>query len=359
MNNKLIRNFSIAGFILIVLAVIIIPKLKSDKVEEGPAATGGRRGGIVPVTIKVMTPKSFTNTINITGSILSNEEVELRPEVSGKITSILFKEGMKVTKGDLLVKVNDADLQAQLQKAEIKQQLAQDKEFRQKTLLSKNGISQETYDIALNDLNSAKADVNNIKALIQKTEIHAPFNGTIGLRYVSEGSYVTTSTKIATLQNLNPVKIDFSIPQRFAGSITVGNPIVITTPGGKQYNAKIYAIEPKIDPATRALLVRGISPNDKGELIPGASINVKLSLDDIKNALTVPTQALALDITGERVFVYKKGTAVPVLVQSGVRTEEEVQIVSGLKVGDSVITSGIMQIRPRAKVRIMNQQKEK
>ena len=355
MNSKSVKNISIAGFVLVVLGLLIVPRFCSKK-EVGAEETGARRGGgaVIAVNVQIAKPSSFENTLQISGSVISNEEVELRMETSGKIIAINFKEGGKVNKGDLLVKVNDADLQAQLQKAEIRKKLAEDKEYRQKTLLEKKGISQETYDVALNDLNSAKADIENLKALIAKTEIHAPFNGTIGLRYVSEGSYVSSSTRIATLQNINPVKINFSIPQRYATEVSVGNPISIKSSSGKAYQAKIYAIEPKIDPATRALQVRAICPNERGELIPGSYLGITLALNDVKNAITIPTQALALDISGERVFLYKNGSAVPQKVESGIRTEDEVQIVNGIMPGDTIITTGVMQLRPRAKVRIMN-----
>lgn len=360
MNSKSIKKISIAGFVLVVLGLLIAPKFCSKK-EIGAAETGaGPRGGgaMIAVNVQIAKPSSFENKLQISGSVISNEEVELRMETSGKITAINFKEGAKVNKGDLLVKVNDADIQAQLQKAEIRKKLAEDKEYRQRTLLEKKGISQETYDVVLNDLNSAKADIENLKAQIAKTEIRAPFNGTVGLRYVSEGSYVSSSTRIATLQNINPAKIDFSVPQRYASIISIGNIVSLKSPSGKMYQAKIYAIEPKIDPATRALQVRAIFPNDRGELIPGSYVNITLALNDVKNAITIPTQALALDISGELVFIYKNGLAVPRKVESGIRTEEEVQIVDGITAGDTIITTGVMQLRPRAKVKIMSEGKK-
>jgi membrane fusion protein, multidrug efflux system len=351
MNSKLAKRISIAGFIVVILGLIIIPRLSSKKNNSGPDVSE-RGGGVMAVTIKIAKPTTFQNKLQVSGSVISNEEVDLHAELSGKIISIGFKEGGKVNKGDLLVKVNDADLQAQLLKTEVKKKLAEDKEYRQRTLLAKNGISQETYDAVLNDLNSAKADIDNIKAQIAKTEIHAPFNGTIGLRYVSEGAYVTTSTRIATLQNINPVKIDFSIPQRYAQSITIGNVVTVKSPSGRDYNAKVYALEPKIDPATRMLQVRAICSNERGELMPGSYATVNIILNDVKNAFTIPTQALSLDISGQSVFLYKNGIVVPKKVESGIRSLDEVQILNGIAEGDSIITSGIMQLRPKAKVKI-------
>ncbi|MCX7874927.1 MAG: efflux RND transporter periplasmic adaptor subunit [Melioribacteraceae bacterium] len=347
MNKKLIRNISIGLVVLIILLLIIIPKLKSKEEKSG-----GIRSAVIAAQVKIIKPKNFENNLSVSGSIISNEEVELHTETSGKVIGIFFKEGSYVKKGDILVKINDADLQAQLKKAEVKLKDAEEKEFRQKRLFEKNGISKETYEEAINNLNSAIADVENIKALIAKTEIKAPFDGKIGLRYVTEGAYVNPTTQIAKLQNVNPVKIDFAIPQRFANEISVGNTIQIQTPNGKKFNAKIYAIESKINPDTRSLQARAICNNDKGELIPGSFVTILVNLNEIKNALTIPTQALTLDITGERVFVYKNGFAIPKKVESGIRTETEVQITDGLKIGDTVLVSGIMQLRPRAKIKI-------
>jgi len=349
MNSKMIKRISAAVFIILLLGLIIIPRYCSGKENK---ANENARGGIIPVTVEIAKRTSMENNLQVSGSIIGNEEIELRTEIAGKVILIGFNEGGRVKKGALLLKVNDADLQAQLQKAELRKKLAEDKEYRQRSLLEKKGISQEAYETALNDLNSAKADIENIKAQIAKTEIRAPFDGKVGLRYISEGGYVTPSLKIATLQNDNPVKIDFSIPQRYAASISAGNSITIKTAAGKQHQAKIYALEPKIDPVTRALQVRALCRNDRGELLPGSYVTVNLALNDVKDAITIPTQALALDITGERVFVYKKGVALSVKVESGIRTEDKVEIVNGLALGDTVITSGIMQLRQRAKVKI-------
>ena len=351
MKHLTIRNIAIIVFVAVLLGIIIIPRLNQDK-ESGKRLAPGRNSGAVAVNIKVIKNSVFQNVIQVAGSVISNEEVDLHTETSGKVTSINFKEGQKVKKGELLLKVNDADLQAQLQKAEIRKKLAGDKEYRQKVLLDKKGVSQEVYEATLNDLNSAKADIENIKAQIGKTEIRAPFDGTIGLRYVSEGSYVSPGTQIANLINQNQVKIDFAVPQRYASSISASSKVKVKTSSGKEYPVKIYAFEQKIDPATRSLKARAIYPNNKGELIPGSYVTVTIELNDIVNAVVIPTQALALDISGESVFLYKNGVAVAKKVESGVRNEAEVQIVNGLSIGDSVITSGIMQLRPNSKVKI-------
>ena len=271
----------------------------------------------------------------------------------GKITKILFREGSFVNKGDLLVKINDADLQAQLRKAESKVKLSREKEFRQSQLRDGNLISQEEYDNTLGELNVNKADYDLIKAQIDKTEIRAPFSGVIGLRSISDGSYVTTSVIIARLQNLSSIKVDFSIPERYFSSVKTGDELEFKISGSdKLFKAKVYAIEPRIDPATRTLQIRAICSSAYRELIPGAFANVELSLKEINDAILVPTVAIVPELKGQKVFLYKSGVVYPQKVELGIREETRVQIVSGLSKGDTVITSGILQIRPKSKIKI-------
>jgi membrane fusion protein (multidrug efflux system) len=287
------------------------------------------------------------------GSVLPSEEVELHPEVSGKITGISFKEGTRVKKGDLLVKINDAELKAQLLKSSYNLKLAEDKEYRQRILLEKEGISRESYDAALNETNTIKADIELIKAQIAKTEIKAPFDGVIGLRYVSEGSYVGPSTRIATMQSNNPVKIDFAIPQKYYESVKSGSGITFKLPGSsREFSAKIYAIEPKIDMTTRTLQIRALCPNPSGELMPGAYIEIDVTIGKDQYAAMVPSEAVMPDFNGEKVFLYKSGKAMEQIIETGLRTESRVEIISGLKYGDTLISSGIIQLKNNLPVTI-------
>ncbi len=354
MKSKTIIRVSLT-IVFIIILVLVVKRIFTNGSEEKNTTEAPRMAGrTIPVNIQVISPRPLEKNIQTIGTILSNEEVELKSEISGKVVKINFSEGTFVKKGTLLVKINDADLQAQLKKIELKRQLAADKEFRQKKLLEKNGTSQELYDTALNELNSLIAEIEAIKAQIDKTEIIAPFNGIIGLRYISEGSYITPSTKIASLQNNNPVKIDFSIPQKYFDLVKVGENISFKVSStGKTYNAKIYAIEPKIDESTRTLQVRATCLNSRNELMPGSFVEININLENLKDAITIPSQALVLDIAGEKVFLYKNGIALQIKVESGLRNEDEVQIVRGLQKGDTIITSGILQLRPKSKVKIV------
>lgn len=293
------------------------------------------------------------NRVLTTGTILANEEVDLLSEVSGKIVQILFKERSFVHKGDLLIKIYDSDLKAQLRKAESKVKLSEQKEYRQKQLRDGNLISQEEYDNTVSELNINKADYDLIKAQIEKTEIRAPFNGVVGLRSVSEGSYVNSSTIMATLQNLNSLKVDFSIPVRYSSFVKPGVELEFKVSGSSTvFKAKVYALEPKIDPSTRTLKIRATCSSQYKELIPGAFANVELKLKEVKDAVMIPTVSIVPELKGQKVYLYKSGVVFPQNVELGVREETRVQIISGLSKGDTVITSGILQIRPKSKFKI-------
>jgi len=350
MNKKKIIIWAVVASLLL---IIIIPKIKvgSDNASEMTKANSPKRKTAVNAII--IKTKSIQNKIFSNGTLISNEEVELRSEISGKITKILFDEGQPIKKGTVLIKINDAELQATLKKNLSKESLARDKEYRVKQLFNKNLTSQQEYDNALSELNSAEADVEYIKAQLDKTEIRAPFNGVIGLRSVSEGSYISPASKIATLQNINPIKVDFSVPQKYFGVVKAGKTILVTIASTeKTYTGKIYAVEPKIDENSRTVQARAVIPNDRSELTPGAYVEIDLVLQDIKDAIMVPSEAVVPDVQGEKVFVYRNGIAIPLVVKQNIRTENEVQIVSGLNVGDTVIVSGIIQLKPNAPVKL-------
>ncbi|MCU7499258.1 MAG: efflux RND transporter periplasmic adaptor subunit [Bacteroidota bacterium] len=355
--SKSVKRIVIAATVILIILIIALPKmsfLKGESKKQGPGAEGKRGGGRgISVEGFVVTPGKLSDRIVSTGTVLANEEVQLKSEVSGKITRILFKEGSYVKKGSLLVKINDADLQAQLKKTNYKYELAKAREYRQKMMLKREAISQEDYDAALNELQTQEADIQLIKAQIDKTEIRAPFNGVVGLKSVSEGSYITPSDRIATLQSINPVKIDFSIPEKYYSTVKTGTQINFRIQGSdKVFSGKIYAVEPKIDPNSRALLIRAISRNEKSEIYPGAFANIEIVLREMNDALMIPTQSLVPDFKGQKVFVVKNGRALSVPVNTGIRQESTIQITGGISQGDTLITTGLLQLRPNMPVRI-------
>jgi len=350
--NKKNKTIIIVVIVLILLLIIFLPKLISSGASNPSGMMSGRNAKI-PVNAHIVKYQALSEIINTTGSVQANEEVELRSESSGKITNILFKEGAFVNKGELLIKINDSELQAQLRKAESKVKLVEDREKRQRQLVESQMISQEDYESTLNDLEASKAEYDLLEAQIDKTELRAPFSGIIGLREVSEGSFINTSTVIARLQNLSNLKIDFAIPQKYAQQVNIGDELVFKLSSSDfEYKAKIYAIEPKIDPSTRTLKLRAICTSLYKNLFPGAFVNVELKLKETEDAILIPSVSIVPELKGQSVYLYNSGTVSPRKVELGIREENRVQIVSGLSEGDTVITSGILQIRPGAQVNI-------
>lgn len=323
----------------------------SKNSEEKPRAI--QRSAAMSVTGIIVRSQPMANLVVSSGTVLAAESVDLASEASGRVESISFKEGARVTRNSLLVKINDDDLQAQLKKTELQIKLASDQELRQRQLLETNNTSKEQYEIALNQLTTLRADGENLLAGIRKREIRAPFDGIIGLRYVSEGSYVTPSTRIATVQKVDQIKVDFAVPEKYGGQVHVGDAVQFSSEEtGQRFEGRIYAIEPKIDPQTRTLQLRAICENKSGTILPGAYVQIKLQLKQTENALVVPSQAVVPILKGQTVLVKRNGVVVPVNVKTGMRTATDVQVIAGLTAGDTVITSGILQLRPGMPVNV-------
>lgn len=321
--------------------------------KAGGGKNAGKPGGPVAVNGIVVKSEDFTDKLNITGNIVSNEQVAIRSEASGLITNIYFKEGSNVAKGALLIKINDKDLQAQLQKALTMQKLAEEKEYRARILLEKEAVSKEDYDATLADLNALKAETQLIRVQIVKTEIRAPFSGTIGLRSVSVGDYLTPQTDITTLVNVNPAKITFTVPEKYVALIKAKSTVTFTVEGSNEiHKASVYALEPQIDETTRTVELKATAPNNDGRLLPGSFAKVELALKEVKNALFVPTQAVVPLLKGKKVFVCKNGIAKDALIETGARTSNRVQVLSGINAGDTIITTGIMSLKAETPVKV-------
>ena len=301
----------------------------------------------------VLKPRKFDDNISLSGTLEANEQIEIRSEVSGIVKSINFEEGSKVSQGQILFKVDDVELQAQLSKAKTAEKLAAENERRAQLLLDKQAISQEEYDIASADYQSARAEASLISAQLSKTIIKAPFSGTIGLRSISVGTYVTPTTPVAKLVNTNQLKITFSIPEKYASQIRKGSNLTFKTSDASiEYTATIYAIEPEVEIATRTLRMRAIADNLDGTLYPGAYANVVLPLQTVNDALLVPSEALIPVQNGKKIFVSENGKAKEIDVEIGARTGSEVRVLTGLHVGDTVLTYGVMALKNGASVNV-------
>ncbi len=363
-NLNMKKRYIFYAVLALGLAYLVYYRINANKKLEGKggAAAGagkGKSGGKdskqAPLVVDgiVVKPVSFDNDLEVTGAIEANESVVLKSEVSGLVTGIYFQEGTTVSKGSILVKVNDRDIQAQLQDALTKQKLSATNENRAKQLLAKGAISQEEYDTALADLKSLQAQAQLIRAQLAKTTIRAPFTGRVGLRSISAGTYLTPATVIANLVSTNPVKITFSVPEKYAGQVKINSEIIFTTDGSaKQNKGKVYAIEPGINATTRTLQIRALAPNADDALLPGSFAKIKLALTTLQNAILIPNEAVIPVLKGKIVYIQKDGKAKEVKVEAGTRTDENIVITSGLKAGDTVLTTGSMALKKDAPVKV-------
>lgn len=348
-------------YIIYTLIVLLLGYLIFNRIQKSKSGTlKAEKGGVIPPTGVngiIITTQNFSNTVNVSGAIEANEQVQIRSEISGLVRSVNFKEGSAVNKGDLLIKIDDRELQAMLVQAKTKENLAAEIEGRAKKLLKSEAISQEEYDNAIAELKLLQAQTLLIRAQLSKTEIRAPFSGKIGLRNISTGTYVTPATDIVNLVSVNPAKISFSVPEKYAQMVQDGTSITFTIAGtSKIFNAKIYAKEPSIAINTRTLILRATSNNGDGLLLPGSFANVTLPLENIKDAILVPSEAVIPILNGKQVFVSRNGFAKAIEIKSEIRTDKDVLVSSGLTKGDTVLTSGVMAIKPDApvKVKIVN-----
>ncbi len=327
--------------------------------EAGKSGSSTGTSTVPIVSGMVLIPQQFNDNISLSGTLEANEQIEIRSEVSGVVESINFAEGSKVAQGQVLFKVNDIELQAQLSKVRTAQKLAAENERRAKLLLEKQAISQEEYDIASADFQSASAESELIAAQLSKATVRAPFSGIIGLRSISKGTYVSPATAVAKLVNTDQLKITFSIPEKYAAQIKVGTSFTFTTADSKEeYSAKIYAIEPEVEIATRTLKMRATAENPGGKLFPGAFANVILPLETVNDALLVPSESLIPVQNGKKIFIVENGKAKEIDVEIGARTGSSVRVVSGLKVGDTVLTYGVMALKNGTPVKVLLKETE-
>ena len=358
--NK-ITKWSIVGVIVLGAGFLAYQHLmphENKEMKEAPKEAGNRQSKALNVRAVVLSQQGLTDGIFVSGSLVPDEEVNLSFESSGKITDIFFKEGTHVEKGELLAKINDAPLQADLRKKQAQVKLMQDRLFRAKALLEKEAVSKEAFQEAEANLAALEAEIEGVEAQIEQTELRAPFSGIIGLRQVSVGAYATTTTEVATLTKTAPLKVEFNVPERYAGMLPEGTELTFTAEGDlTTRNAKVYASDSRVDPETRTFAIRAIYPNADGKLIPGRYVNVNLVTQRFENTLAVPSEAIVSEMGIDKVFVCKNGKAQPVEIAKGLRTDAMVQVLRGLVPGDTVITSGTMQLRSGQKVVVSVQQK--
>ncbi len=352
---KKFLKWALVALLILAMGAFGFYKLMPKENEELALAGNQpkRTAKVLEVNARIIRPQLLTDEIPVIGRLVPDEEVQLSFETSGKITDIYFAEGSSVKKGALLAKVNDAQLQAQLARLEAQVPLAEERVYRQSTLLQRDAVSKEALEIVKTELATLNADIDKIKAQIEQTELRAPFDGIIGLRQVSVGSYASPSTVVAKLTSVTPIKVEFSVPERYASEVKKGTSLMFTVDGKLDaFSAEVYATEASLDPETHTLLVRALYPNRERELLSGQYAGIRLRQKEVADAIAIPSQAIVPEMGKNKVFVYRGGKAEPVDVVTGIRTESEIQIVSGLELGDTILTSGTLQLRKGSAVKI-------
>ena len=341
-------------FYTLILPVFLI-SCGSESNKKEANQKSGKPDKMPPAKVEgfIVKKVNFAQQIEVPGNVIANESVEIHPEVAGRITSLMVGEGNFVRKGTLLAKLYDADLQAQLKKLEVQLQLAQTTEDRQSKLLKIQGISQQDYDLSLLQVNNLKADIGIIKTAIAKTEIRAPFDGKLGLKNISNGAYVSPSTVIASINQTSQLKLDFTIPEKYIGLLNIGDLVSFTYEGSaKSGKAKVIANESMVKENNRSLSIRAVITEKEKELMPGTFAVVTVKFKANPDALLIPTQAVIPQARGKKVILYQSGKAIFTDVKTGPRDADNIQILEGLNEGDTVVTTGLLTVRPDAEIKI-------
>lgn len=321
--------------------------LSSCNSEEGPKLNGGTRSNVLEVDYVVVQPQPIVNSLQVTGSLIPGESAQLSTQAAGKVQSISFEEGEKVKKGQSLLRIDDREWQAQLQRYQAELENAGKDLERKRALSEVKGVTDAELEASQLKVQTLKANIQETRVRLNHATVTAPFNGRIGLRSVSPGSYISAGSPVAMLVQDNPIKLQFNVPERFASQLRVGQPVRFSIAGSDEnFEAEVYATEPMISESTRALRVRAKADNSEGKLIPGSYADVVVTLDSIPDALMVPTEAIIPELNNQLVYLINNGKAEKVQVKTGVRQPKMVQITSGLQAGDSVMVTGLLQVRP-------------
>jgi membrane fusion protein (multidrug efflux system) len=343
----------IKSFFLPLIFLIFLSCNDKKKASSSQFGSGSQKQPPVSVDAIITNEQVLLTEIEVPGSLLANESTEIRPEVSGKLVQLNVKEGTFVSQGALLAKLYDGDLQAQKRKLEVQLKIAEQTENRQEQLLKIQGISQQEYDISLLQVHNLNADIDIINEAIRKTEIHSPFSGKLGFRNISPGAYVTPATIISTVSQVSQLKLQFTIPEKYSSEIKNGQLIDFTLDGSEKiFHANVSATESFIEENTRSLSVRSIVKTKDQFLVPGAFAKVKIQLGKNDKAMMIPTVAVVPMGRKKQVYLFKNGKAIATEITTGVRGISDLQVLSGLNLGDTVITTGLLFLKQGSDVKI-------
>lgn len=360
------KTLHIAGAAVLLVAVGTLSYLAGTRSPSGkpataaPPATAQKGAGGQPagITVEAHPPieMKLPQTITTVGSLRSDEAIVVRPEIAGRVAEIAFKEGQRVTTGQVLIRLDDSVQNADLQRARANLTLSRSKYERAVDLRAKGFISSQAKDEAENTLKVAQADAELAAARLAKTEIRAPFGGIIGLRSVSIGDYVKEGQDIVNLEEVDPLKVDFRVPEVFLSQVKNGQVLQITMDAlpDRTWPGAVFAINPLVDANGRAIAIRAHVPNPDGRLRPGMFARVRLLTSDMRNSLMIPEESLFP--VGDDKYVYKvvDGRAQRQKVDIGQRREGRIEILGGLGPQDMVVTAGVLKLRDGAVVRLAN-----
>lgn len=348
-------NYKSLSWLLVATLMLNACGSKDKKDEKGAGSAGGKSGGapVSKVDAYVVKTSALSDNLELPGTLIANESTPINPEISGRLVYLNATEGKTVGKGTLIAKIYDGDLTAQLNKLQVQAKVQQQTAKRYEELLKIQGVSQQEYDLAKLDISNIQADMAIVRSNIMRTEIRAPFSGTLGLKMISPGAYVTPATVITTIRQNSQLKLDYTLPERYSSKVKTGQLISFTSEGNsKVYNAKILATESGVSEENRSLIIRAMVTNNDGKLLPGQFVKVQTNFDPDPNAIMIPSQAVIPQARGKKVAVYSNGIADFRDVETGARDSANVQIISGLKVGDTIITTGLMSLKPKGKVQL-------
>lgn len=345
--------FKSLTYIVIVTSTITLNSCGGNDKKADATAAKPAGAPMMKVDGFVVSATALTDNLELPGSIIANEATTINPEISGRLVFLNASEGKAVGKGSLIAKIYDGDLVAQLNKLRVQVQVAEQTAKRYEELLKINGISQQEYDLAVLNINNLKADIAIVRSNIMRTEIRAPFSGTLGLKNISPGAYVTPATIITTIRQNSQLKLDFTLPERYSNKVKTGQLVSFTAEGSsKVYNASIIATESGVSVDNRSLIVRSLVINNDGRILPGQFVKVRTNFDPEPDALMVPSQAIIPQARGKKIAIYRNGAAFFEDIETGARDSANVQVLTGLKVGDTIITTGLMSLKPGGKVQI-------
>ncbi|MGZ5246523.1 MAG: efflux RND transporter periplasmic adaptor subunit [Flavitalea sp.] len=345
----MLKNNILFSLFLIVSALAI--SCKEEKKETPAAGAGPRVNAPIQVEGFIVKTKSLSEKIEVPGTLMPFETTEIRPEISGRLVSLNIPEGRFVNKGTVLAKIFDGDLQAQLRKLQVQLSIAEKTAERYNELLKISGISQQEYDLAELQSNNLRADIQLVQVDINRTQVRAPYSGQVGLKNISLGAYVSPTTLITTISQVNRLKLEFTVPEKYSEDMKPGKSISFSVTGStKQFTAAVMATETTIEANTRSLRVRAVVNQNDAVLASGAFAKVSLNLDKNNEAIIIPTQAVIPQARNKRVIMYKNGSPEFIVVTTGIRDSTFVEITDGLKAGDTVVITGLLAIRPESKI---------